>query len=100
MANPNHLNLLLNKGVEAWNAWRESERSSITLPPDRPGRSEDLRKLLYSDFSGPDLRRPKLVRWELVEVDFSDTNLVGADLRGADLHKANLHKARLFQTNL
>jgi uncharacterized protein YjbI with pentapeptide repeats len=100
VANADHLDLLLNKGVEAWNAWRESERGSIPAHPDRPGRSEDLIKVLYPDVSEPDLSGANLVGLKLAEADLSWANLVGADLRGADLHKAKFRNARLFQANL
>jgi uncharacterized protein YjbI with pentapeptide repeats len=100
MANVDHLDLLLTKGVEAWNLWRSKDRVYVTVDPDKPGDPEDLITLLYPDVGRPDLRKAKLAGAELVGVDFSLTDLIGADLRGANLHKASFFNARLFQADL
>ena len=100
MANVDHLDLLLNKGVEAWNLWRSKDKATVTADPAKPGDPKDLIKLLYPNVRGADLRGADLAGAELVGVDFSFTDLIGADLRGANLHKAQFRNARLFQADL
>ncbi len=69
MANQAHLDILA-KGVEAWNAWRESN-----VP------------------AAPDLRDAPLSGVFLQAANFSNADLTGANLTGADLRNANLNHA-------
>jgi uncharacterized protein YjbI with pentapeptide repeats len=63
---------LINKGVEAWNRWRQGNPD---LAPN----------LMGVDLSGVDLKG----------VDFSRANLAGADLKGSNLSSAILSRADL-----
>jgi uncharacterized protein YjbI with pentapeptide repeats len=76
MAEQLHL-AMLNKGVNAWNQWREK-------------RPEIL----------PDLSNADLHAAILTGIDFRQTNLDGADLSNANLSSALLNFASLYQTNL
>jgi hypothetical protein len=99
--------ILLQKGVEVWNAWRAREPSS------RPDLSRadlsgadlqgvDLReaKLSGANLSGADLQTADLRQAELSGANLSGTDLQGADLRQAELSGANLRKANLCAANL
>jgi hypothetical protein len=81
MANDGHV-AILEKGVAAWNAWRD-ENSDI-----RPDLSE-------ATVSKANLHETNL-RW----ADLHGADLSGADLTGADLHGANLFEACLSGANL
>jgi hypothetical protein len=84
--------VVLVKGVEAWNRWR------------------DLNPSIHPDLSGLDLFEANLNEANLALVDLSRTNLSGAELRdailfranlsGADLSMANLRGAKLLEANL
>lgn len=76
MANEEHLTIL-QRGVEAWNAWRQKQGD---IRPDLGGAS----------LNGANLR----------EADFSEADLSGASLDGADLSRASLGGADLGWTNL
>ena len=69
--NPDHLKLL-QRGVDAWNAWRVKQASSVP------------------DLSGADLHGVNLH-----EANFYEANLSGADLSGANLTGANLIEAKM-----
>jgi hypothetical protein len=47
MANAEHLDLLVNKGVEAWNEWRGNDTVTLHSNPDGTFDAEDIPKLLY-----------------------------------------------------
>lgn len=101
MANADHLDLLVNKGVEAWNEWRGDEKVTLRRNPDGTFDAKDIVKLLYRDNpADPDLSGANLARAELVGANLSWTNLTRVNLRGADLHKAQLRNARLFEADL
>jgi uncharacterized protein YjbI with pentapeptide repeats len=91
MANDDHI-AQLNKGVDAWNAWRE-EYSKIRA---------DLRQanLSGANLSEADLTRANLRRASLVEAKLSRANLSGASLVGANLSEANLSEAKLSGADL
>jgi uncharacterized protein YjbI with pentapeptide repeats len=73
---------VLERGVDAWNAWREQD-------PDR-----------RADFSGADLSGVNLVRANLRNANLSGANLTGANLIEATLDEANLTGANLFRAAL
>ena len=83
MANDEHVAMILEKGVEAWNAWRKEN------PDIRPDLSETDR-FIGVNLSGADLSEALLM----------GANLFQANLSGADLSEALLNGANLFQTNL
>jgi hypothetical protein len=79
VANPEHLQIL-EQGGEAWNAWRDQNRS------------------IRPDLSGADLHWANLSRANLRRTDLSEANLSEANLGSADLTGANLSHATLFET--
>ncbi len=76
MANEEHLKIL-NRGVEAWNEWRE-KNPQIT----------------------PDLSKANLYEADLSEADLSGADLTGANLTGTNLYKADLSMADLSGASL
>lgn len=79
--------LLKEKGVEAWNDWREAaDNNTIDFCP--------------VDLSGTDLRDADLKEISFIGANLERTNLSGADLRGADLTGTNLKRANLSRANL
>ncbi len=74
MANQEHV-VLLEQGVDAWNAWRQEHRNTVP-------------NLREADLSDADLRRA-----DLNIADLSGADLFRADLIGADLSDANLQEA-------
>ena len=90
MAKQEHLEIL-EKGVEAWNEWREENT-------DRPDlRRADLRE---ADLIGAHLSDVDLYRADLRHAKLSSANLVEADLTGARLSVANLSGANLSGAHL
>src|SRR5437879_1153767 len=82
MANPDHVSMLLEGGVEDWNDWRRSH----------PGVIPDLFKaeLFKSDLSGDNGSGANLYRANL-----EGANLLGANLQGVNLRDGNLRFASL-----
>ena len=96
MANEEHL-AKLREGVEAWNEWRNSVKSTH---PDLEG--ADLRG---ANLRGADLRGVALSDANLSRANFDCAELVNADLsrskvRQAYLHSANIRKAKLVGADL
>jgi uncharacterized protein YjbI with pentapeptide repeats len=85
MPNDEHV-ALLQRGAEAWNAWRAERDGTPDL--SRAG----LRGL---DLSGCDLSRADLRDADLRGTNFSQANLAGANLQEANLFKALLDGADL-----
>jgi TIR domain-containing protein/pentapeptide repeat protein len=77
MANPEHLQILKQQGVAAWNKWRRENRR--------------IR---------PDLSRADLVGTDLREADLGRVLNAGVDLTGAGLTRANLARTNLARANL
>ena len=73
---------LLERGVQAWNQWRQAQ---VNVQPNLSGVN-----LSGRDLTGFDLRR----------VNLSGTNLSGANLREANLSGANLQKGDLSAADL
>ncbi len=101
MANEEHL-AIVNRGVEAWNKWREENVDTI---PDLSGANLSGTQLIGADLSKADLSKADL-RWaQLIEadlrwVDLRWANLSGAQLIEADLSEADLTSARLSGADL
>jgi hypothetical protein len=91
MANSEHLQIL-KQGVEAWNAWRDQNR---TIMPDLRGAD-----LSEADLGGADLRGADLREANLIAADLREANLTVADLRGADLSRGSLVRTDFTSTNL
>jgi pentapeptide repeat protein len=78
MANKNHL-ALLEKGVDAWNAWR---KENVTVRLELSGAHLRMADLRMADLRMADLRMANLSGADLSETIFGDTNLT--DARGLD----------------
>lgn len=92
MANPEHLEILKQQGVEAWNEWR---REDADVPPDL------LRADLKDrDLSGANLNDVSLNDANLTHANLRHTNLNGARLSGANLYGARLRGASLSGADL
>jgi hypothetical protein len=81
MANPDHLQILLQQGVEAWNLWRAQNRD---IKPDLT----DALVLSGANLSGANLS----------DADLSDASLSNAILKDVNFTRADLSKVRLFET--
>jgi hypothetical protein len=92
MANPEHLALLKDKGVSAWNEWR---RDNAGLTPHLS--NADLNR---ANLNGPDLSQADLSQADLSQADLNGADLSQADLNGANLIWANLIEADLSGANL
>jgi uncharacterized protein YjbI with pentapeptide repeats len=92
VANEGELKILKEKGVKAWNQWREAN------PDIRP----DLRgaNLIRMDLGWVDLREVNLGAADLSDTDLSDAKLRGACLVGAYLRRAHLVAADLSSADL
>ena len=86
MPDPKHLRIL-EKGVKAFNDWREKNPFIYT-------------NLIKANLSGADLSRANLSKVNLSEANLSKADLSGADLRGANLKMADLSLADLKQAHL
>ncbi|HBB95956.1 MAG TPA: hypothetical protein DC054_11255 [Blastocatellia bacterium] len=101
MANEEHLKII-EKGVEAWNAWREANSD---IKPDLNHADLSDRDLSYADLREADLRQAHLNDSKLRDAMLTGAvlavaNLIGADLNGADLTETNLTKADLSNADL
>jgi uncharacterized protein YjbI with pentapeptide repeats len=104
MANPDHI-AQLEKGVEAWNAWRDenpdigpdlSEADFTWACKAHLGKA-NLKEtdLSEADLIGANLSEANLIRAKLIAANLTDANLSGANLWGANLMDANLSEADL-----
>lgn len=81
MANKNHIKIL-DKGVEAWNEWREKKPKIIP-------------SLSYANLSGGDYRKANFQKVDFIRANLSKTNLSAAILDRANLWEADLSHANL-----
>ena len=84
--------LLLHKGAEAWNAWREANPS---IRPDL-GKA----KLNGANLGGALLRGVNLGEANLSRANLRNAVIGGSDLSGADFSWANLGRANLARAKL
>ncbi len=104
--NKQHL-AILNRGVVAWNRWRERNPK---VNPELAGAKPIEHDLSQINLSGADLRgvdfrwtslcNAKLIGADLREANLTSANLSSADLGGADLTKATLINAYFGRANL
>ncbi len=80
MANPEHVAMLLEGGVEKWNSWRQ----------EHPG---IVPNLFEADLIKADLAGGTGVGVNLYRADLESANLFGTNLLGANLRDANLRAA-------
>jgi len=106
MANPEHLTVL-ERGVPAWNSWRNQNPGIVPDLLEGNFGSADLAGVNFSgaDLRGAHLANAYLVKANLIKADCYKAsmwraNLTGADLRDADLSSANLNGAILVRANL
>ena len=102
MADEEHLRILLEEGVEAWNAWR------LKNPEIKPELNEaDLvdAKLKGANFKDGNFHLTHFINADLSNADFGNAyigvaNFTEADLSGANLKKAMAVMAKLFSASL
>jgi uncharacterized protein YjbI with pentapeptide repeats len=102
MANPEHVAILKKKGVEAWNAWRETHfgtRPSL-YDADLHGAHLHGADLSWSDLYQANLRGSDLSKANLSGSDLSKADLTGADLSGAVFDWAKMAGAKIGGVNL
>src|SRR4051794_4295204 len=92
MANPGDVALLMDGGVDKWNAWRK----------DHPGVVPNLRDavLMKADLAGGDGVGANLFRADLTGANLYGANLQGVNLREADLTHAEVGLTIFGNTNL
>jgi uncharacterized protein YjbI with pentapeptide repeats len=111
MANDEHV-AMLKKGVDAWNEWRDQNKSiapdlykanlvgANLVGADLTGANLVGADLVGANLVGADLTGANLVWANLVAANLAGANLVGANLRWANLTGANLNGASLAEANL
>jgi hypothetical protein len=87
MADPEHVTLLLERGVVEWNSWRHANTGIV---PD----------LIDASLYRADLAGDGATGVNLYKANLRDANLIGANLQGANLRDANLLGAKLGFTVL
>jgi hypothetical protein len=85
MANPEHVSVLVEGGVEAWNAWRKAHPHVL---PD----------LFNAELFKADLAGDRSSGANLFQANLEGANLIGANLQGVNLRDSNLSNARLGLT--
>ena len=88
---------ILNKGVDAWNAWREGNPG---ITPNLTGANLVGRALIGIDFGGADLSGVNCRLSSLCGANLSQANLTRADLSKADLTNADLSGANLSMADM
>lgn len=91
MANKKHLEII-EKGVVAWNEWRQKN------PALKPDLSDSI--LSEANLSGANLSGAYLSGASLGEADLSKANLSRADLQETDFFEANLREANLSRAEI
>ena len=112
MANNEHLGLLRNGGVTAWNKWRRENPGISPILSDAnlgdanlsganlSGANLSGANLQEADLGGAVLSRADLSRAMLIEAELGLANLSDANLSGANLFSAYLRRATLREANL
>ena len=107
MANEEQLKILRDKGVKAWNKWRENNLDAKISFQNTNLRHAKLRganlsrtDLRNAYLSSANLQSANLQRAGLSSAGLDHADLRGANLRGADLRDASLHDAKLSGANL
>jgi uncharacterized protein YjbI with pentapeptide repeats len=96
MANQEHLDIL-EKGVEAWNEWREA---SPTVVPDLMSADLEGANLRGANLDGADLKFANLNYSSLIDASFDTADLFGAFLIGANLGRAPVKSADVALVSL
>src|SRR5256885_4825958 len=92
---------LLNRGVAAWNAWRDADPETVVELSEFVPSGEALRRRGPHSWwlAGANLRGAHLQRAHLGAVDLSGSDLRGAYLDDSDLSGSNLHRVRVFEAS-
>jgi hypothetical protein len=90
----------LQRGVESWNAWRESIPYVPEGYPPPPVYDLSRANLEYEKLPGANLAGVNLFRAKLSFAELSRSDLRGSDLRGANLRHTHLREANMGQVNL
>ena len=88
---------ILQRGVEAWNAWR---RTDLSLEPDLSGVCLPQENLGTADFSDTNLSGADLGGVNFTNADLGCADLSRANLRGAVFRQATLYNASLEAADL
>lgn len=96
MANPEHV-AILKQGVEAWNVWRETNGSTLSM---RASVELEKARLTANDLAGIDLTGANLTGANLAGANLTGSNLTEANLTEADLTGSYLVKAKLSKANM
>jgi Pentapeptide repeats (8 copies) len=96
MANDEHV-AMLQKGVDAWNAWRGENPNVV---PDLSAAHLSGANLSEANLSGADLSEASLSAAKLSGANLRQTRFQGTLLSGADLRQADLRQANLFNADL
>jgi hypothetical protein len=93
---------VLDKGVQAWNSWREQNASELVdlSQSDLQGRDLVQINLSSAQLSGAQLNGAVLAQADLQNADLSRANLSGADLTNVNLRRALLTSAAMFRVDL
>ncbi len=96
MAHPEHL-AILERGIEAWNDWRDDSRNLIPNLSDANLSGANLSQI---NFSGVNLNRANLSGAILNRADLYNAELNAAALGNIDLNHSNLLSAELHRADL
>ena len=97
MANNEHVRMLREDGIEAWNTWR---KANPEVRPNLVGANLSGAYLVGANFSGAHLFDANLVGANLREANLKGAHLRGVNLVGAHLFVANLSSADLSFSDL
>jgi len=85
--------ILREKGVHAWNQWREE---NLAITPDLSGANLIAANLNGANLSEANLSEANLSEANLSEADLRGANFIEADLRGANLDGVKINGATNF----
>jgi uncharacterized protein YjbI with pentapeptide repeats len=91
MANSDHLKIL-NKGVEAWNKWRDENQDK---KPDLSGVNLTKREFIGANFSNTNFNKARLHLWSVADCDFSESNLTGIQAQASYWRNARFRGAHI-----
>ena len=99
MANPEHVEMLVNSTKDRWNAWRKADRdvqpdlSGIKFAEKLLGKTDlDERRLV--DLAGVDLSRANLQDADFTALNIDDADLRVSNLRGATFRVTSADRAK------
>ena len=100
MANPEHVERLVESTADQWNAWRDEHKyDTIDLSGDPVGSRRKDGGLLTEESRG-DFRGFNFIGVDLTRTSFAESDLSGADLSGTIYNQVLLVGAKMHETNL